>query len=435
MLKVVPLEVDVIKAFIYGLSSMWAFAFVQLRSIVLFILGLLVPAVSSAVEYSAQPSISLQGVYDDNILLTTQPHPSVSSGVITPQIDLAAAMENWQIAATGRLRSVRYSGNTGLDTNDKFLNFSSSLIKERTQWRLSGATFKESTLLSENFTPDLGIVRTQTHRTTRSIAPAWSALLTEATELKLDYQSSDVSYDKGVRGPFNDYQSNQTNLSLSNVLSSRTQIFISGSNSTFEVPAAEYSSKTNSWQLGLTRDFSETLKATLSAGGRKTTAKRVVHCDPQNLIFGLFCLVPINRVDTTKDSGSVYNLNIQKQLERTHIDLTVNRGIDPSGSATQIQTNTVSFGISHDITQSRLTAGFNASGYRSKAIGGNAASYPARDYYLLEPSLSWRWTERLSLSGSYRRVRLKFRDSASAPVSNAIQVTISYQAPKLSVSR
>ena len=424
-----------IKAFILGLSTMRALASVQLTSVVLFFLALLVPVVSSAVEYSAQPSISLQGAYDDNILLTTQPHPSVSSGILTPQLDLAAAMENWQITATGRLRSVRYSGNTGLDTNDKFLNFSSSLIKERTQWRLSGATSKESTLLSEKFTPDLGIVRTQTHHTTRSIAPAWSALLTEATELKLDYQSSDVSYDKGVRGPFNDYQNNQTNISLSNVLTSRTQIFISGSNSAFEVPAAEYRSKTNSWQLGLTSDFSETVKATFSAGGRKTTTERVVHCAFFNPFSAGNCLVPIYRVDTTKDSGSVYNVNIQKQLERTGINVTLNRGIDPSGSATQIQTDTASVGVNHNIAQSRLTAGFNASGYRSKAIGGNAASYPARDYYLLESSLSWRWTERLTLSGSYRRVRLKFRDIDAAPVSNSVQVTISYQAPKLSISR
>ena len=421
-----------IKAFILGLSTMRALASVQLTSVVLFFLALLVPVVSSAVEYSAQPSISLQGAYDDNILLTTQPHPSVSSGILTPQLDLAAAMENWQITATGRLRSVRYSGNTGLDTNDKFLNFSSSLIKERTQWRLSGATSKESTLLSEKFTPDLGIVRTQTHHTTRSIAPAWSALLTEATELKLDYQSSDVSYDKGVRGPFNDYQNNQTNISLSNVLTSRTQIFISGSNSAFEVPVAEYRSKTNSWQLGLTSDFSETVKATFSAGGRKTTSERVVPCDFISRIFGL-CTA--DRIDTTKDSGSVYNVNIQKQLERTGINVTLNRGIDPSGSATQIQTDTASVGVNHNIAQSRLTAGFNASGYRSKAIGGNAASYPARDYYLLESSLSWRWTERLTLSGSYRRVRLKFRDIDAAPVSNSVQVTISYQAPKLSISR
>lgn len=413
---------------------MRAHASVQPASVALFVMVLLAPAGSSAVEYSAQPSISLQGLYDDNIFLTTQPHSSVSSGVLNPQVDLAATMERWQVKATGRLRNLRYSGDTGLDTNDKYLNFSSSLVYARTQWQLNGATSKESTLLSERFTPDLGIARTQTHITTRSIAPAWSALLTEATELKLNYQSSDVSYDKGVGGPFNDYHNKQTNLSLSNVLTSRTQIFINGSTSAFEVPALVYTSKTNSWQLGLTRDFSETVSATLSAGGRRTTSERLVlvRCD---LIFFGSCLIPVYGIGTTKDSGSVYNVNIQKQLERTGLNFALSRSIDPSGSATQTQTDTVSVGVNHNITQTRLSAGFNLSANRSKAIGGNPASYPARDYYQLAPSLSWRWTERLTLSGSYRRVRLKYRDFDVAPVSNSVQVTISYQAPKFSISR
>jgi hypothetical protein len=304
-------------------------------------------------------------------------------------------------------------------------------------WQLNGATSKESTLLSETFNPDLSIAQTQTRRTTRSIAPSWTTFLTESTQFKLGYQSSDVSYNKEATTTFSNYQNRQANLTLSNQLAERTQVFISGSYSDFKVPTTEYSSKTNSWQLGLTHDFSETLKMTLSAGGRETSSEQ--RCEFLTFFFSEVCIPPSSPATTyilqSKDSGSVYNMDVQKQFERTRVSGLISRGVDPSGSGTEIQTDTLSLTVAHDITPTTLNISFAAGGYRSKAIGGNTSNYQERDYYQLGPRISWRWTEHLSLDGSYRRVRLKYADSNNVPTASVVLLSLSYRAPRYSISR
>lgn len=414
---------------------MRAHASFQPASVALCVLVLLSPAGSSAVEYSAQPSISMQSAYDDNVLLTTQPDHSVSSGTINPQLDLAATMENWQVRSTGRLRGIWYSRDAGLNTYDKFFYVTSFLKQARSLWQLNGATIKESALLSETFSPDLGIVRTQTHRMTRSIAPAWSLFVTENTQFKLEYQSADANYDQNAGASLTDYLSHQTNLTLSNQITKKTQIFLTGGDSEFKAPTQEYRSTTSSWQLGLTNNFSDTVKANLSAGGRKTTSNHIIHCIILPSFPGFCIKLPFDLIDTNKDSGSLYNFSLQKQFERTRLSTTVNRGIDASGSVTQVQTDSVSIALNHDIMPTTLTASFIASGSRSQAVGGITANYPERDYSLFESQLSWRWAENTTIDGAYRRVRLKYTNIDAAAVSNSVHLTITYQAPGFRISR
>jgi hypothetical protein len=397
-------------------------------SLALLIAASLAPRGGLAVEYALLPTIGLQGVYNDNILLTTLPHQAVYGLIASPQIDIAAAAETWQIAGSGRLRSSRYSGGGDLDSDDKFYSFNSHLQQERNLWELTGSTAKESIALSEISDPDKGlVVDSRTHRTSRTLSPAWTRTLGERSVARLSYVSSDVHYDTGVH--LQNYTNDDTGLYISYLVSERGKVFLTVDYADYQSPSIQYRSSTLSRMLGLTYNVSETFTATLSGGGRKTRSEQVV-------CFLNSCqLFPdISRVLSAKDSGSLYDIDLQQSFERTRLGFGGGRSIDPTGSGTQIQTDSWLFSVDQQLSP-RLTASLHMSTYRSTEIGGTVGRYPDQQRFQTEPRIRWNWTERLVLEGSYLRTRIRYFESAGEPISDSIRLTLTYTLQRLALSR
>lgn len=390
-----------------------------------------IPKTSEAIEWVADPSVRLGLEYNDNISLTTAPHKSVSGTNLTTNLDLGARQENWDLWGGVRLSRRRYVDRDDLDGDDRSANLRYQFRTERNLWALKGSYADESILNPATIDPDVG---NQTTRTTTSINPAWSRSLTETTQLRVDYQYFDTQYENDLSLSLLDYRQQAVNLTVSDQLTQRTNVYAILGYSNFEVTSPESqiktsytsASQTNTAQLGISHDFTETLKGNLSGGPRKTTS--------ETRICGFLCLARVTEADTSY--GSVFKGSLESRLELTRTTIGLSRSIDPSGSGSEVQTNNLSLTIDRQITPERLSARFVADGYKFEALGATSSSID-RNYYRLEPGLRWRWTRDITLDASYRYSRQRYLSASATEVAsaNAVFVTFSYTIPKRSISR
>jgi hypothetical protein len=407
------------------------------------ILALLVATPADALEWSMTPSVSLQGQYNDNIRLTTAAQESSESTIITPRLDLSVQSEIWALSGTARLRDSHYSGVSGLDATDKLYSMTGQYRTPRSQWQLSGSSNKESILTAEYVDPDTNLTTNQIQRNTKSAGLNWDYSLTQTASMRASYQYTDIVYPLGTLSGLFDYHQDNTSLSLSNKFTERTEVFLTGGYSSFVVPTNNYRSEQNTASLGLTHTLTETLKFTLSGGPRKTTAQgNVAYCPPPGteisrglcLDLGTFLWVDYAfRTITAVTRGTTYNASLTNQFERTRLTLSASRNIQPSGSGTEVASDTYTLNSSTAISP-RNTLSLTTTAYRMKSTEDMSVN-DERRYYVAEPRWRWQCSVRCSVELSYRYSYLKYVTLDEPAQSNAYMLSFYYQWPKMVISR
>jgi hypothetical protein len=390
---------------------------------------------TQAIEWAAEPSIRAGLEYNDNIFLTTLPHESVSGANVTANLDFLARQEAWELRGGARLVSRRYEAREDLNKDNGTGSLSYYLKTERSLWQLKTSYASESILNSGDIDPDIGLTQKQTKRATTSATPTWSWQATKTTQLRLDYQFSDVQYEDGAG--LLGYRQQATSLTLSEQISARTNVYTILNYSDFRVttPEADITtpytakSRTNSGQIGITYDITETLKGSLSGGPRKTVSDDMI----DELCGVSPCLVPITPSTTT--DGAVFAGSLESRLELTRTTFRFSRTISPSGSGREMQTSNLYMGIQRQITPERLSAQFTAEGYAFRALGPTTSTVD-RNYYRIEPGLRWRWTENLTVEASYRYAKQqRYLDAVDVATANSVNLAFTYIWPRISVSR
>lgn len=383
----------------------------------------LLPARTSALEWSAEPALSVQGIYNDNIRLTTGVHDAVTGTIISPRLQLATRSEIWNISSSAQLRSSNYSGDQNLDANDNIYTLAFGYRTMRSQWQLSGTSSKTSLLTGEVTDPDTGLVNNQLQRDTKSGALSFTHQFTATTTASVSYQNSETTYERGLIRNLFDYQQDQVSVTLSEQFSERTQLFITGGYSQFDVPMNQlmnqFMSENTTASLGITYNFDPTAMLTVSAGTRKTSSQT------------MFANFEIDAVDR----GTIYNAALDKRFATGNLSMGYNRNVTASGSGVQVETDALSITMQRSIN-SRNSLLFTASSSRVRALETSVANTNIdRRYYQLGPGWSWRCTERCSLDISYRYAYLEYLNTLQSAYSNALIFTLSYAWPKQSMSR
>ena len=403
------------------------------------VLGLVASLMSAgaiALEWSAEPSISVQEVYNDNIRLTTAAHDSVTGTILIPKLQLAVRSEIWDITSSAQIRDSNYSGIKGLDAKDNIYNLSSSYRTMRSQWQLFGTSTKESLLTSEP-NPDTGLASNQDQRETKSGGLSYTRLFTDTTRVSTSYKNTDVVYPQGMARGLFDYQQDQISLTVSEQYTERTQIFVTGGYSKFDVPANRFTSKNTTAKLGIIFNFNETISLTLSGGIRKTSSHGTLReCSSlgidTNPPFFIICNAYRDIEIDSVDRGSVYDTALEKQFEAGNLRLGYNRDVSTSGNGAQVETNVFSLALQKSI-DTRNSLFFNTSTYRIRSLE-TALSNTDRRYYQAEPGWRWRCAEACSLGFSYRYSYLKYVNASEPAKSNALIFILNYAWPKLSIS-
>lgn len=389
------------------------------------------PRSAHAAEWSAQPSVRAGLEHNDNARLTIQPHNSVTGSMISPRLDLGVSSDIWQVTGSVEAVQKRFSGESGLDRDDRYYNLLTSYKTERSSWQLAGSMSKSSTLVGEQISPDSGLIQIQKAYDTRSINPSWTWGMNELTQLQLAYSFNSVSYVDGKRVGLFDYSTRAVSAQLTNQFDPKDQVFFSAGYSIFNVPATTFESKSAMYQAGITRTFSATTRGTLSAGTRKTSSEQVaLVC---TVSFGPFCIQTVNATVFSKGSSSTFNGSLEKQYETTRLQVGFGRAINPSGLGTQVQTDSQNVTLSRQFS-SKLTGNFSVNNYDSSSETGNLTSVDSH-FYTIVPGLHWTWMQEWSADLTYRYSHIKREVENEPASSNATYLTVRYAWPRMSVSR
>jgi hypothetical protein len=429
------------------------------------VLGLaaLIPSAAHAVEYALEPAVDLQAVYNDNIYMTNAPHDSVTGAIFAPRLNFAARMETWQLGAEARFRDVRYHGIEGLDTTDRIVNLNSRYHTERNALQLSGGRAKESILTSTFIDADTGLARTQVIRTSDSATAAWAWSLTEQSQIKLNYQYTDVTYDTVSTSNLYDYSQRGPSATLSHSLSEKAQLFLLADNKQFSVPKwgtshlglpideldfgsyylfdrnpreVSKNSSTNTIQAGINYAVSETMTGNLVVGTHKTTMDTLSDActaasGPTSTGTGICHAVATTTVTTTS-RGKVYNVNLTKKTETLQLNATALRTIDPSGSGTQVQNDTLRLTARWSKTE-RLTFSLSALNSKLRAID-NTSAVVDRNIYNIVPSVEWRIRRNSTVNLSYGYSHLSYLGATDSISSQQVKLSYSYAWDRISIS-
>jgi hypothetical protein len=398
-----------------------------------FTLLVLVASNVLAAEWSIEPSIDARANLTDNLNLTPGVRENVFNWTVSPRVIFARRTEISEVTGTASLGFNRYPDDPSLDTTDANFSLGSQLRSERNTYGLSAAYIRDSTLQTELATT--GIVQTRTQRDLVTISPSWSYSLTERSSVFAQYQYDHASYEAGAG--FIDYSNQQASAGYQYLIAERVATTLSGNYSRYEADDGSIISNSNGFSVGLKYSHSEKLAFDLSFGVRRsdtTITNSALLCEFGAVAICDFFGIPLQRVTataTTADDGYVYSASADYKWERTSASMVLSRDINPTGSGLVVETDRIAIQIGHQFSE-KLSGNVYAAYLSSRYITGFGSD---TEYSSLSSSLSWkldeRWTTGAGYSFSYQKVK-NASESASA---NTVYLSISYNWPKISISR
>lgn len=396
---------------------------------------LLPPLDSTALEWSAQPSVAVGSRVHDNIDLETTPQGIVWASSISPQLLLSA--RSAQSALTGRAQINRhdYSDKSVLSHTNGLLDLLFTRQYELSQLSLAGTLARDSTLESELI--ETGIVTSRAQRTSLTLSPSWVYSITERDSINLGYSYIDVSYGATTTtSNLQDYVKKDPSITLSHEFTEKNKLSLSFGYSDYQsqtpisLTNSQYKFATTSAQLGFIREFSDTLNISLQAGLHKTDSSiSGLVCQPLFPFPGCIS-VPIET--NNSDTGSLFKATLRQAFESSQLTVELSRSLQPTADGGLAQSDRLSGGYSAKLTPT-LTSSLNMSIYQSQnsAVSGTTNH---RRYYSVTPTVTWQITERWATNASYSR-SVSQNASGAESTGNAIDLTLNYNWPKISKSR
>lgn len=370
-------------------------------------------------EWSAEPSISVKGEYNSNLLLQSGAQEGTHSYWVSPGVKFNGSTESLRVG--GRIASdfVQYFGGRDTVITNVYAPLSVQYRGERSTLGFNGGFTRDNTLRGELL--QTGLVLAFAQRNLWTANPSWTYSITDRLSFQSGYQFQDAEYETGPRLGLVGYRVHGGNGGLSYRLSESDSIQLSGSYSKFLAPQGNnLVSDTYGMQISGTHAFSE--RTTFTAGGGP------------RFIF--------NSIDTGggafRDSKTVwlFHARLATQMERTHVSLDVSREIFPSGFGLLIQTDRVGANVSHELTD-HITASLNAGGYLTNAASSSTPiqRFPENRFVSVTPGVTWRLNEWWTAEGSYTYARREVQDFNQMGTSHAVKVMVTYTPTKLSVGR
>lgn len=370
---------------------------------------------AGAAEWSLEPTITMRGEYNDNLLLTTLDHSEVWGLWTSPAMKYKYRTERLELEGNTQADFVRYFGKQGLDITNFYFPVAASYGTEHDQWELKGGYTRDNTLVGE--LQQTGVVNQRTQRNMASANPSWTHRLTENLSVQAGYGFTDVSYTDATRFNLFDYRTNQASGGLISQLAERTQANISYYYMHYEAPQIGMTTTFNGGQVGLTQKFSETLTGSASGGMRIMDSRTAA----------------LSGTQASRDTVWIYNADLTKAFEKTRITASGGRDLYPSGVGFIVRTDHASLSISHDVTK-RLTLSLSGDSYWIQpAVSGQ--QLPNSNYYTIQPKVHWRWSEWWSVEAWYRYSRLEVASAHAMADQNAFNLLLTYHMPKIAVSR
>ena len=363
---------------------------------------------SEAAEWSLLPSIGVKGLYNDNLILTAQPHHATYGYWVSPAAEFAGKTERLEVSGRVAVDYVSYYGGGDTQFTNVFLPVTVRYKTEKDLLGVTGGFTRDNTLMSELL--GTGLVLRFTQRNQWTATPSWTRSITETLSVQSNFQLADTTYEDGLKLGLFDYQLFKGSGGLLYQMTEQDQIQLFGSYSNFYRTNAPSSLSASfpGMNLSLTHAFTETLTGTASGGPHFVSSP------------------------TQTDTVWLFGTSLVKNFESTSIKVNVARDIVPGGFGVLLQTDRGGVTVSHDLSET-LTASFDGSGYSVSGLTERASggTIPESRFFIATPKIGWKFSEwwKLELSYTYR-----WRGGESVPeaMSNATMFMLTYYPPKLS---
>jgi len=406
---------------------------------------------AGAAEWLIEPKISLRGGYNDNIRLDTGPEDAVWEKAITPSVRFGVAKEDRGLFGKAYASVRRFSGGSGrnsssvLDREDYHFDTDAYYGTERN--RFSGLiNYTQDSTLDSELDQTGQALSSRATRERFTLGPRWIHTLNETTQLDTSYSFTTVSYaDKEDFQRLIEYDYHQLSAALVRQLTPRIQGTLSTAYSSYQ-PDTGFDSDTINLQAGISHSFSETLSTSWLAGYRETTADTLIAtgfcigANPGANFPGCKGGSPV-QTGTTKDddtsSGSVFSASITKLLEKGELSANLSRSSNPSSDGELLDTTRLILAGDYKFSEKlRSSLSIEYSNAETISRVSNSLRKTDEDLFRVRPKIFWKWSQQWQLAAEYEYAEREDKDRFSGSATrNAFYLTLSYQQPKISISR
>lgn len=372
---------------------------------------------SRAAEWSAEPSLSMKGEYNSNLLLFNG-NNQVWGAWVTPGVKFKGSTESLEIEGGARADFVRYSGENDRELTNLYFPLKASYRSDRLTFGFDGGFTRDNTLLAE--LRQTGLVLGFTQRNMWTAAPSLTVGITERLSWQTAYQFMDAQYQDGLKFGLVDYQVHGGTTGLTYNSGERDQVQVTGEYAYVTMPAILQHSIYYGAQAGWTHDFGYDVTGSLSGGPRFISST-------QNFTEGSIA---------DKEVVGLYRATLRKKWERTMIQLDAGRDVNPSGFGLLLQTDRYGGTISHGLTET-LTVALNGGLYSVSGVAttGLSRPIPRSRFASVSPSLSWKFAQWWTLDVAYSYSERGIGSLEQWNFSNSTFVMLTYGGAKWSVSR
>ncbi len=388
-----------------------------------------VPA--NAAEWTIDPTIELRTGYTDNLNLAIDDKISTTEVSLSPGAVFSVETPNSGASGNVNFNFRRFKEDSNLDDDNVRFDINTFHRMERSVTGLNASLIKDTTLDSQ--LEDTGFVFGRVDRRQLRGGPNWSYSLDERTTAQVNYSYTDVQYKNSGGTGFVDFTVHSGQTSLQRVLNERAMASLTLSYSRSDNDNKVESTNTN-LQAGGSYQFSETLSGSLFAGIRRTETD-FLRGGFEYILSGDTIIGIIPRTENVSDSSTGYTFNgdITKTFLRGETKLTASRNISSSTNGAPIEVTRLGWKSRYRLSQ-LLSAGLNVQFYTSQT-DNTASRNLNRDYYWIEPRIDWHLKEFWKISGTYRYTKQTFDDTSDDATKNAAYLTLTYQWPRIAVSR
>lgn len=372
---------------------------------------LFLPLTVQAREWYVQPNAKLQTEYDDNIRLSTIDAQAAYGFIASMQTVTGMRNEISETTLSGGVDVYQYWGQNNLDRENFNLGLDTRLdLSERQQVRLKTSFVSDTSLTSELLTTGFLTEATkQIGREQVRVTPTWRYLLTETQSLKLDYTHEDVSYDPNANFLY-DYQTDSASLRYIEQWSAAIQYYASFTGMRYELPDIGIVIDNYSLNFGGSYQYSPTLSFNAMVGARFTDES------------GIFNQAGAR--DSSSSVGALYSVGMEQQFERGKFKFNYSRDTAPTGRGALLQIDSLNADAEYQLTEQFVVMLTGIANFNSATGPDNSLN---RDFYMLEPKLSWTASPQFSVVGGYRYRAQKFEQPEASANSNTVFLYLNYQ--------
>jgi hypothetical protein len=372
-----------------------------------------------AAEWSAEPSVSVRGEYNSNLLLTALPREGTFGYWTTPSVKFAGSTESLEVSGRAAADFIQYRGGVDRGLTNLYFPLAVRYVFDRETLNFDGGFTRDNTLMGE--LRQTGVVLSFTQRNLWNFAPSWTHALNERVSLQAGYQYNDATYENGLRLGLVDYTVNTGSGGLLYQPTERVRIGLTGSYTNFFAPqGGNLRSQIYAGQLSLTYTFSESVTGTITGGPsyvQSTIGPGSVRLSDRQLVW-------------------VGSATLKKQWDDASVQFDVAREIFPSGFGLLLQTDRIGAGMTKSFNE-EWTASLAANVLFASSIASEAVafSFPLNRYISVSPHLGWKFSQWWSLDLTYSYAHRFVEDFKETAIGNMASVMLTYFPPKLSIGR